>query len=151
MPWGNAETRTTPIGTVTISEKDGVITSLVFDDCGSRTGSDTIDEAFAQLEEYLEGKRRTFRLDYRLEGTDFQKDVWGAVMRISYGRTVDYAELAEKSGHPGAYRAAGNANGRNPIPIFIPCHRVIRSNGDIGGYSCGVDIKKRLLRLEGAL
>ena len=92
-----------------------------------------------------------FKLDLRPDGTDFQKDAWTALTKIPYGKTISYAELAEMSGHPGAYRAAGNANGRNPILIIIPCHRVVRSDGDIGGYSLGTELKTRLLRLEGAI
>ena len=143
--------RLTSIGDVTISEKDGRITSLELSSCRTDSCSDVLDEAFAQLDEYLNGKRRAFDLDCCLEGTDFQRDVWGALTRIPYGRTISYAELAEMSGHPGAYRAAGNANGRNPIPVIIPCHRVVRSDGDTGGYSLGTDLKIRLLRLEGAI
>jgi len=143
--------RVTSIGTVTISERDGCIISVELASNKNGKCSDVLDEAFAQLEEYLEGKRKVFDLDYSPEGTDFQKDVWSALTRIPYGKTVSYAELAEMSGHAGAYRAAGNANGKNPIPIFIPCHRVIRSDGNIGGYSLGVDLKTRLLRLEGTI
>ena len=143
--------RMTSVGEIRISERDGRITSLEFAECKNGTCSDLLDEAFAQLEEYLGGKRREFKLDYHLDGTDFQKDVWTALTRIPYGRTVSYAELAEMSGHPGAYRAAGNANGRNPIPIIIPCHRVVRSDGGIGGYSLGTELKTRLLRLEGTI
>ena len=143
--------RMTAIGAVTISERNGQITSLELTESGEKTCSDVLDEAFAQLEEYLCGKRRGFDLDCRPEGTGFQKDVWAALTRIPYGRTVSYAELAKMSGHPNACRAVGNANGRNPIPIIIPCHRVVRSDGNIGGYSLGVDLKTRLLRLEGAI
>ena len=143
--------RMTAIGTVTMTERDGCITSLELADGKNCGCSGVLDEAFAQLEEYLEGKRREFSLSCSPEGTDFQKDVWSALTRISYGKTVSYAELAEMSGHAGAYRAAGNANGRNPIPIIIPCHRVIRSDGNIGGYSLGTELKTRLLRLEGTI
>ena len=94
--------RMTAIGTITITERDGRITSVRFSDCGDRENSDTIDEAFAQLEEYLEGRRRTFDLEYDPEGTVFQRDVWSALMRIPYGKTISYSELAEMSGHPGA-------------------------------------------------
>ena len=134
-----------------MSERDGCITTLEFSGCRDGSCSDVLNEAFAQLEEYLSGKRRVFKLDLHPDGTDFQKDVWTALTKIPYGKTVSYAELAEMSGHPGAYRAAGNANGSNPIPIIIPCHRVVRSDGNIGGYSLGTDLKTRLLRLEGAI
>ena len=143
--------RMTSLGEISISERDGFITSLEFAGCRNGPCSVVLDEAFAQLEEYLSGMRRMFKLDLRPDGTDFQKDVWTALTRIPYGKTVSYAELAEISGHPGAYRAAGNANGRNPIPIIIPCHRVVRSDGGIGGYSLGIELKTRLLRLEGTI
>ena len=141
----------TSIGMVAIQEEDGLITSLRLSEKEADTGNSTLDEAFGQLDEYLDGTRRSFDLEYRLDGTDFQKDVWTALTRIPYGRTVSYTGLAEMSGHPGACRAAGNASGRNPIPILIPCHRVIRDGGGIGGYSLGTDLKTRLLRLEGAI
>lgn len=86
-----------------------------------------------------------------LPGTDFQRDVWRALTRIPRGQTVTYAELAQTAGHPRAVRAAANAVGKNPMPPIIPCHRVICSNGDIGGYSApgGVDAKRAILRSEG--
>ncbi len=141
----------TAIGVVSISEDEGRITSVSIDAEEGHFDDRVLDSAFAQLREYLSGKRREFDLEYDPEGTDFQKDVWHALMRIPYGTTVSYSELAKMSGHPGAQRAVGNAVGKNPIPIFIPCHRVIRSDGSIGGFSLGIELKKRLLRLEGSL
>ena len=143
-------TRMTAFGPITISEKDGRITSLSFDP-EAKVTDDDLDRPFGQLDEYLSGRRRDFDLDLCPEGTDFQKDVWSALLKVPYGRTVSYSELAKMSGHPNAQRAVGNAVGKNPIPIIIPCHRVIRSDGSIGGFSLGVDLKKRLLRLEGSL
>jgi methylated-DNA-[protein]-cysteine S-methyltransferase len=104
-----------------------------------------------QLIEYLEGKRWLFDLPLRLEGTDFQKEVWEAVSRIPYGRTATYGEIAHVIGRPKASRAVGAANGANPIPIVIPCHRVIGADGSLTGYGGGLPLKRRLLALEGAL
>lgn len=142
--------RKTELGYVTISEEGGCITGLSFDDSGIVSSNGTIDDAFVQLDEYLSRERKVFDLKYSLKGTEFQKKVWGALLRIPYGKIISYREEAEIAGNPNASRAVGNANGRNPIAIFIPCHRVIKSDGTLGGYSSGLDIKKRLLTLEGA-
>jgi O-6-methylguanine DNA methyltransferase len=104
-----------------------------------------------QLIEYLEGKRRVFDLPLRLEGCDFQKEVWGAVSHIPYGQTASYGEIAHLIGKPKASRAVGAANGANPIPIVIPCHRVIGSDGSLTGYGGGLALKSRFLALEGIL
>jgi O-6-methylguanine DNA methyltransferase len=104
-----------------------------------------------QLAEYLEGKRRVFDLPLRLEGSDFQKAVWEAVARIPYGQTASYGEIALIVGRPKASRAVGAANGANPIPIVIPCHRVIGSDGSLTGYGGGLALKSRFLALEGIL
>ena len=104
-----------------------------------------------QLSEYLEGKRRVFELPLRLEGSDFQKEVWEAVSHIPYGQTASYGEIAHLIGKPNASRAVGAANGRNPIPIVIPCHRVIGADGTLTGYGGGLALKSRFLALEGIL
>ena len=127
------------------------VVSLRIGDSDSGCRNSITDKAFIQLSEYLDGKREEFDLDLEFEGTPFQKDVWNALMRIPYGKTVSYSDVAIASGHPGAVRAVGNAVGRNPIPVIIPCHRVIRSDGSIGGYALGTELKTRLLKLEGAL
>lgn len=106
-------------------------------------------EEFRQLEEYLAGKRRRFSLPLDMRGTTFQLRVWRALLGIPYGETRSYAQVARIVKRPKAHRAVGNAVAANPIPIIIPCHRVISSNGDVGGYSCGVHIKRKLLRIEG--
>ena len=104
-----------------------------------------------ELELYFEGKLSGFRTAINLtEGTPFQRSVWKKLLDIPYGETATYKEIAENIGRPGAARAVGNAVGANPIPIVIPCHRVLASNG-LGGYSSGIDIKKDLLRVEGTL
>ena len=100
------------------------------------------------LKAYFEEKLREFSIPLRLFGTDFQKSVWNALQTIPYGETISYGELAKKIEKPGAMRAVGNANGKNPIPIIIPCHRVIQADGSIGGFFGGLDIKRKLLELE---
>jgi methylated-DNA-[protein]-cysteine S-methyltransferase len=108
-------------------------------------------EAVDQLRAYFNGKLRTFDLPLVLEGTDFQKEVWRALTGVPFGRTISYGELADRVGRPRAARAVGAANGRNPIPIVLPCHRVIGSGGELRGYAGGVDIKAKLLAHEGIL
>ena len=103
-----------------------------------------------QLGEYFAGKRREFELELAPYGTDFQLRVWRALREIPYGAVRNYGDIARAIGQPGAARAVGQAVGRNPLPIVIPCHRVIASDGSIGGYSGGLTIKHRLLALEGA-
>lgn len=105
----------------------------------------------AELAQYLAGRRRVFDLPLRLLGTGFEKDVWRAVESIPYGRTATYREIAQLVGRPRATRAVGAANGKNPLPIVIPCHRVVGSNGSLTGYGGGLAVKRRLLALEGAL
>jgi O-6-methylguanine DNA methyltransferase len=106
--------------------------------------------ALEQLKKYLKGELRRFdcKLDFR--GTPFQKKVWSALKKIPYGRTRSYGEIARAIGHPKAFRAVGNANGRNSIPLIVPCHRVIENNGGLGGFGHGLKVKKQLLDLEKA-
>jgi len=105
-------------------------------------------EAARELGEYFAGKRREFDLDLAPVGTDFQLRVWNALRQIPYGAVRNYGDIAREIGQPAAARAVGQANGCNPLPIVIPCHRVIASDGTIGGYSGGLAIKHRLLALE---
>jgi methylated-DNA-[protein]-cysteine S-methyltransferase len=105
-------------------------------------------EVADQLQSYFAGKRKKFEIPLVLEGTDFQKSVWTALQKIPYGETVSYKELAGKVGNPKAVRAVGAANGANPIPIIIPCHRVIGNDGSLTGFGGGLPLKKRLLELE---
>ena len=105
--------------------------------------------ACAQLAEYFAGKRREFDLQLAPRGTPFQQRVWQALLAIPFGVVRAYGDVARDIGQPLAMRAVGQANGRNPIPIVIPCHRVIASDGTIGGYSSGLNMKHRLLALEG--
>ena len=107
-------------------------------------------ECRRQLEEYFRGERRQFTLPLDLRGTDFQKLCWQALLRIPYGETRSYADQARAIGRPQAFRAVGLANGDNPIAIIVPCHRVVASDGSLCGYGGGLDIKQKLLELEGA-
>jgi len=101
-----------------------------------------------QLQEYLAGKRLKFDVSLKPKGTDFQLQVWQALQDIPYGRMISYGDLANRLNNPGGMRAVGAANGKNPIPIIIPCHRVIAADGSLGGFTGGLDIKRKLLDLE---
>jgi methylated-DNA-[protein]-cysteine S-methyltransferase len=102
-----------------------------------------------QLTEYFAGQRQTFTIPLNLKGTEFQLAVWNELLRVPYGDTITYAELARRIGRPAAIRAVGAANGANPIPVIVPCHRVIGSNGTLTGYGGGIERKQWLLALEG--
>ena len=107
-------------------------------------------KVLSQLKRYLKGELKRFdcKLDFR--GTPFQKKVWAALAKIPYGQTRSYKEIARAIGHPKAFRAVGNANSENSIPLILPCHRVIESNGGLGGFGHGVEVKKQLLDFEKA-
>ena len=105
-------------------------------------------EAVEQLQSYFAGERTNFDVPLLLEGTDFQKKVWTTLQKIPYGETISYKDLAEAVGNPKAVRAVGAANGANPIPIIIPCHRVIGNDGSLTGFGGGLPLKKQLLELE---
>jgi methylated-DNA-[protein]-cysteine S-methyltransferase len=149
----------TPIGTVLLAGcEDHGLRYLGFQ-CGKgaiepephwRHSDALFHDAMAQLREYFAGTRRQFDLRLHPKGTDFQKSVWRALQRIPYGETRSYADLAGAIGRPTAVRAVGLANGANPLPIVIPCHRVIGKDGSLTGYGGGLAIKEALLRLEGA-
>jgi methylated-DNA-[protein]-cysteine S-methyltransferase len=104
-----------------------------------------------ELTEYFAGRRRQFSFPLDLRGTPFQLSCWRALLKIPYGETRTYADIARAVGQPQAFRAVGMANNRNPIAIVVPCHRVIASDGTLCGYGGGLDLKRRLLELEGAL
>jgi methylated-DNA-[protein]-cysteine S-methyltransferase len=145
----------TSIGKLFIEETGGAITELSFiKDAAllSLSGSITpiLEEARSQIISYLEGKRTDFTLPLSPKGTAFQQKVWTALLMIPYGQTISYKELAARAGNPKACRAVGMANNRNPIPIIIPCHRVIGADGKLIGYGGGLPIKEKLLTLEGA-
>jgi methylated-DNA-[protein]-cysteine S-methyltransferase len=107
-----------------------------------------LKDTATQLEEYFAQERMEFDIPMELNGTTFQKEVWAELSKIPYGRTISYGELARRVGRPKGPRAVGQANGRNPIPIIVPCHRVVASNG-IGGYGGGLPLKRSLLAVEG--
>ena len=106
------------------------------------------DTAVRQLREYFAGTRRKFAVSLDLDGTEFQQQAWAAMCSIRYGSTLSYAQQAKAIGKPKAVRAVGSANGANPVPIIVPCHRVIASDGSLGGYALGLAMKRYLLALE---
>lgn len=108
-------------------------------------------DAKQQLQEYFEGRRRHFALPVAPRGTAFQQRVWEELQKVPWGTTTTYGDIAQRIGQPTAVRAVGSANGRNPVAIVIPCHRVIGSDGSLTGYAGGLATKRRLLQLEGAL
>jgi len=112
---------------------------------------DVIRLAATQLGQYFEGARHDFELPLAPRGTAFQLGVWHALAAIPYGETISYAQLAQRVGKPSAMRAVGAANGRNPLPLVLPCHRVIGSDGSLTGFGGGLPTKEFLLRMEGAL
>lgn len=113
--------------------------------------AEVLDEARAQLGAYFEGRLRDFDLLLAPRGAPFELRVWQALLEIPYGTTCSYSDLARRLGSPGASRAVGAANGRNPLPIVVPCHRVIGADGSLTGYGGGLETKRYLLRLEGVL
>ncbi len=142
----------TVIGSFKIGYSAGHITALkkMFDEQISDIGSETrlTKEAYIELTEYLDGRRKTFDVPYKLEGTEFQKKVWKALLEVPYGDTRSYKDIARAIGDENLSRAVGMANNKNPINIIVPCHRVIGSSGKILGYSGGVEMKKFLLDIE---
>lgn len=104
-----------------------------------------------ELQEYFAGKRRDFSVPLDLRGTEFQLKCWNALLRIPYGKTRTYADIARTVGCPKGFRAVGMANHDNPVPIIVPCHRVLASDGTLGGYGGGIPVKQKLLELEGAI
>ena len=146
----------TPIGELLLAGDEGALSLVSFPEGSMRRDpeDDWIynEKPFAaarqQLTEYFDGKRREFDLPLKLSGTEFQLSVLEALQNIPYGETSSYSDIAERIGRPKAVRAVGAANGRNPIPIIVPCHRVIGSHGDLTGFGGGLDTKEALLRLE---
>ena len=147
----------TPIGELLVTAgEDGVLTGIHLPGRHplpeTRTEWRRDDDALAptarQLEEYFAGARTEFDLALRLEGTAFERRVWDEVAAIPFGETATYGEIARRIGHPAAARAVGRANAYNPIPIVVPCHRVIGSNGTLTGYAGGLECKRSLLDLE---
>jgi methylated-DNA-[protein]-cysteine S-methyltransferase len=159
QPGNYRTTMKTPIGTLLLEANDKALTHIELP--GSYVpGATAVDaevpegaltSAVSQLEEYFAGDRKEFDIPLEVDGTPFQHEVWMALAEIPYGQTVSYAELAEMVGRPKAFRAVGQANGSNPIPIVLPCHRVLASGGHIGGYGGGIATKRSLLTIEGAV
>lgn len=139
----------TPVGMIWIGDYEGKISHISFSEIdGEKLETPVIKNMYFQLCEYFDGKRKVFDVPLHIEGTPFQVKVWQVLMKIPYGKTVSYKDIADKIGNPNASRAVGMANNRNKIAIVIPCHRVIASNGDLTGYAGGLDVKKYLIDLE---
>jgi methylated-DNA-[protein]-cysteine S-methyltransferase len=141
----------TPVGPISAVWQSNKLSTLSF---GHRVPTITRLSAAqtkfgSELLQYFSGKRRAFSGEFFPKGTPFQQKVWKALQRIPYGETRTYAQIAKAVGKPAAHRAVGNAVGKNPLPVLIPCHRVVRSDGELGGFSGGVEIKPLLLALEG--
>ena len=147
-----------PIGVITLcSDRDHIIGLALEEERHPRDRSAAIAgptavllEAERQIQEYFEGARQSFDIPLRPQGTDFQEQVWQQLLAIPFGQTISYLELARRIGNEKAVRAVAMANGRNPIGLIIPCHRVIGSNGDLSGYGGGLARKEYLLKHEGA-
>jgi methylated-DNA-[protein]-cysteine S-methyltransferase len=144
-----------PIGPLTLAGRGPVLTNLRMVDQthepshdGWSLNPEAFNNAIKQLDAYFAGELTDFDIEFDLQGTEFQQRVWKALLTIPYGETRSYAEIAEQIGTAGAARAVGLANGRNPIAIIIPCHRVIGANGRLTGYGGGLDRKRTLLELE---
>ena len=145
----------TPIGRLTLVASSKGLQQVIFGakklpaaKSVSIKASDHLTQTERQLREYFAGKRKKFSIKLDISGTDFQESVWYALNKISYGKTVSYAQQAKLVRKPKAFRAVGSANGKNPVAIILPCHRVIASNGTLGGYGGGLSIKRKLLALE---
>jgi methylated-DNA-[protein]-cysteine S-methyltransferase len=153
------KTMPSPVGALTLVASDaGLVAILWEDDDPARvrmeapedaTDHPILAQAEAQLTDYFAGRREAFDLPLDFRGTDFQKSVWAALLTIPFGETRSYAQIAVAIGRPTATRAVGAANGRNPISIIAPCHRVIGANGTLTGFAGGLEAKAYLLRLEG--
>ncbi len=148
-----------PIGSLLLLSDGAALTGLYMDVPGRAApdpetwildaGAGPLPEAARQIDEYFAGNRREFDLPLRMPGTEFQRRVWQMLNEIPYGRTWSYGELAKYVGNPNASRAVGLANGRNPISILVPCHRVIGADGSLTGYGGGLERKRWLLAHEG--
>lgn len=140
----------TKIGKLKIEYENDVLTGIAYTENEKEQGirSELSDKTVLQLEEYFDGRRKEFNIPIKLRGTEFQKKIWNELLKIPYGATVSYKEIAIKIGNPKACRAVGMANHNNPILIIVPCHRVINENKRLGGYALGLDLKRKLLELE---
>ncbi len=151
----------TPVGALQLAvNREGDLVEILLPNRGPAVGfsaalspaaAQGMHAARAQLSEYFEGKRRVFDLPLRPEGSPFEQQVWSRLLEVPYGVTTSYGAIAAALGLANGARAVGYANGANPIPIVIPCHRVIGSSGDLTGYGGGLPLKRALLELEGAI
>jgi methylated-DNA-[protein]-cysteine S-methyltransferase len=146
----NATVYESPVGPLRLEGRDGALVALHLN---ARPGPENLDdpvlaEATTQLREYFAGTRTSFELPLQMHGNAFEQRVWGALREIPYGDTASYGEIAVQIGAPGAARAVGVANARNPIAIIVPCHRVIGANGKLVGFGGGLPMKRALLDLE---
>ena len=150
MTWTVLES--TPVGPLHLTADDGALTGLRFGSgpaVGPRDDDDPVlATVAAELDEYFAGKRQSFTVPLSPTGTEFQMAVWQQLRLIPYGTTISYGELARRLGSPAASRAVGLANGRNPIAIVVPCHRVIGADGSLTGFGGGMDAKRTLLDIE---
>ncbi len=139
------------MGPLTLLGTEDALTRVLFGDAFWDAGDSVpvLEQAARELEEYFAGERRDFTVPLAPEGTAFQRLVWAEVLKIPYGTTATYGDIAARIGKSGAAMAVGQANSRNPIPILVPCHRVIGANGKLVGYTGGMHIKKTLLAVEG--
>lgn len=140
-----------PVGWLKIIGNDKFLLRIEFKDSKTPTSNklpQILVDTRKQLSEYFHGKRKIFQLEMQAEGTDFQKNIWDLVQQVSFGKTSSYQEIAVQSGSGKNTRAVGLANGKNPIPIVIPCHRIIGSTGKLTGYAGGIERKKWLLKHE---
>jgi methylated-DNA-[protein]-cysteine S-methyltransferase len=152
----NVQYLPSPIGTLRLLSNGAQLTRIEFegqhsDDAAISSPDPVLHAAVAQLEDYFRGQRHTFDLPLAAGGTPFQHSVWAALAGIPYGELRSYRDIAHSIGNPAAVRAVGAANGRNPLPIVVPCHRVIGSNGALTGFAGGLAAKRFLLALEGSL
>lgn len=140
----------TPIGLIEIIEEGNKIVKihLVETMQNKVNTTDLLKKVIGQLQEYFMGNRKFFDFEIAFTGTTFQRKVWSELLKIPYGETVSYQDIASRIDHPKAVRAVGGAIHRNPLLIVVPCHRVIGKNGSLTGFACGIEIKKRLLDLE---
>jgi methylated-DNA-[protein]-cysteine S-methyltransferase len=145
----SAFTVNTAVGSLAVTVEDGAVREIRLNATADRRPASAFERRVAsELREYAIGRRRRFTVPLAAQGSPFDRQVWEALRSIPYGATRTYAEVAKMIGKPGAARAVGAANGRNPIPIIVPCHRVIAAGGRLGGYGGGLDLKRALLDLE---
>ena len=137
-----------PVGAVSVEADEMCVTAVRFMRSKQQNPNPVTALAVKEMLEYFSGKRKSFTVSIRFDGTEFQNKVWSALCEIPYGETASYSDIARAVGSPRACRAIGSANNKNPVPIIVPCHRVIGKNGALVGYAGGIEIKKKLLQIE---